>query len=290
MPYFSIIIPVYNVAPYLRECLDSVLAQTFTDWEAICVDDGSTDGSGAILDEYAAKDKRFRVFHQINKGVNFARQRALDASTGEWIASIDSDDFVASNFLDVFYKETCNVNCDFVWTDYYMVSNGIDEYKRQNSHLDVERLQVDFLRGALWGANWNKVYSRDFILKHKISFPVAERVYICEDLCFNIEYLFYRPNVKYCQSACYYYRERSGSALRSIFSLDRLLSGVYVNAFLLKYSLSDEAKNAIELRMVELKAQSYSSPSIPNKVFKQLYPKVLSLEGLALPLWHKVFF
>ena len=63
-PVFSIIIPVYNVAPYLRECLDSVLAQTFADWEAICVDDGSTDGSGAILDEYAAKDARFRIVHQ----------------------------------------------------------------------------------------------------------------------------------------------------------------------------------------------------------------------------------
>ena len=67
-PKFSIIIPVYNVAPYLRECFDSVLAQTFTNWEAICVDDGSTDGSGEILDEYAARDGRFRVIHQKNAG------------------------------------------------------------------------------------------------------------------------------------------------------------------------------------------------------------------------------
>ena len=79
---FSIIIPVYNVAQYLRECLDSVLAQTFTDWEAICVDDGSTDGSGAILDEYAAKDWRFRVIHQDNAGVGFARNVALNVARG----------------------------------------------------------------------------------------------------------------------------------------------------------------------------------------------------------------
>jgi len=72
-PFFSIIIPVYNVAPYLRECLDSVLAQTFTDWEAICVDDGSTDGSGAILDEYAAKEPRIKVIHPKNAGVGAAR-------------------------------------------------------------------------------------------------------------------------------------------------------------------------------------------------------------------------
>ena len=74
-PFFSVIIPVYNVAPYLRECLDSVLKQTFTDWEAICVDDGSTDESGAILDEYAAKDKRFRVIHQANAGVSAPSKR-----------------------------------------------------------------------------------------------------------------------------------------------------------------------------------------------------------------------
>lgn len=77
-PFFSIIIPVYNVAPYLRECLDSVLAQTFTDWECLCVADGSTDDSGIILDEYAQKDPRFRVFHKKNGGVSAARNLALD--------------------------------------------------------------------------------------------------------------------------------------------------------------------------------------------------------------------
>ena len=85
MKKFSIIIPVYNVAPYLRECLDSVLAQTLTDWEAICVDDGSTDGSGAILDEYAARDQRFRIIHQPNSGVSAARNVALDMVRREWI-------------------------------------------------------------------------------------------------------------------------------------------------------------------------------------------------------------
>ena len=98
-PFFSIIIPVYNVAPYLRECLDSVLAQTFTDWEAICVDDGSTDGSGAILDEYAAKDNRFRVFHQKNAGVSVARNNGLMLASGEWIWFVDSDDSIREGSL-----------------------------------------------------------------------------------------------------------------------------------------------------------------------------------------------
>lgn len=101
-PFFSIIIPVYNVAPYLRECLDSVLAQTFIDWEAICVDDGSTDGSGAILDEYAARDKRFRVIHKQNEGVGVARNYALDVAKGKWICFLDGDDVWHKEFLATF--------------------------------------------------------------------------------------------------------------------------------------------------------------------------------------------
>ena len=96
---FSIIIPVYNVEGYLRKCLDSLVAQTCADWEAICVDDGSTDGSGAILDEYAKKDGRFKVLHQENRGVSAARNAALDLAQGEWIMFADADDVVHRNEL-----------------------------------------------------------------------------------------------------------------------------------------------------------------------------------------------
>ena len=102
MAFISIIIPIYNVAPYLRECLDSVLAQTFTDWEAICVDDGSTDGSGAILDEYAASDQRFRVVHKKNEGVGATRNSALDVAKGNWICFLDGDDVWHKEFLATF--------------------------------------------------------------------------------------------------------------------------------------------------------------------------------------------
>ncbi|MBR3222428.1 MAG: glycosyltransferase family 2 protein [Kiritimatiellae bacterium] len=108
-PFFSIVIPVYNVAPYLRECLDSVLAQTFADWEALCVDDGSTDGSGAILDEYAAKDSRIKVLHTGNRGVSAARNSGIDAASGEYVTFLDGDDAYERFWLESFYgliKET----------------------------------------------------------------------------------------------------------------------------------------------------------------------------------------
>ena len=89
---FSIVIPVYNVAPYLEACLDSVRAQSLEDWECICVDDGSTDGSGAMLDEVAAKDGRFRVLHKANGGVSSARNAALGIAAGDWFLFLDADD------------------------------------------------------------------------------------------------------------------------------------------------------------------------------------------------------
>lgn len=97
LPKISIIVPVYNVEKYLRCCLDSIVAQTFTDWECICVDDGSPDNSGKILDEYAAKDNRFVIIHKENGGVSSARNVGLDIARGEWISFVDSDDILVQD-------------------------------------------------------------------------------------------------------------------------------------------------------------------------------------------------
>ncbi len=97
---YSIIIPVYNVAPYLRECLDSVLSQTYPGWECLCVNDGSTDESGAILDEYAKKDARFRIFHKKNGGVSSARNVALAGAKGPYITFIDGDDSLLPQWFE----------------------------------------------------------------------------------------------------------------------------------------------------------------------------------------------
>lgn len=99
MSVFSIVVPVYNVAAFLSACLDSLAGQTFRDWEAICVDDGSTDGSGAMLDEYAARDARFKVLHQKNRGVSAARNAALEVACGGWIMFVDADDLLRASAL-----------------------------------------------------------------------------------------------------------------------------------------------------------------------------------------------
>lgn len=101
---FSVIIPVYNVEPYLRECLDSVLAQTFPDWEAVCINDGSTDGSAAILDDYALHDSRFHIATQPNGGLSAARNTGIDHAHGDYILFLDSDDWLEPDTLDCIHS------------------------------------------------------------------------------------------------------------------------------------------------------------------------------------------
>ena len=104
MPKISVIVPVYNTEKYLHRCIDSILAQTFTDFELLLIDDGSKDNSGAICDEYAAKDSRVRVFHKENGGVSSARNLGLDNVRGEWVTFVDSDDWVEKEYIELFVK------------------------------------------------------------------------------------------------------------------------------------------------------------------------------------------
>lgn len=109
-PVVSVIVPVYKAEKYLHKCVDSILAQTFTDFEVLLIDDGSPDTSGDICDEYATKDKRIRVFHKKNAGVSSARNIGLDNAIGEWVAFVDADDYVEKNYLDSIFKVESDID------------------------------------------------------------------------------------------------------------------------------------------------------------------------------------
>lgn len=120
----SVIVPVYNVASYLPACIDSVLAQTFADFELLLVDDGSTDGSGDICDDYACRDVRVTVLHQPNAGPAAARNAALDVAQGEYVAFVDSDDVIHRQYLEVLYRcISTSADVDIVQSPYKIVSS-----------------------------------------------------------------------------------------------------------------------------------------------------------------------
>lgn len=107
-PKVSVIVPVYNVELYLNQCIDSILRNTFTDYELLLIDDGSTDNSGKICDEYAMNDCRIKAYHKTNGGVSSARNLGIEKANGEWMTFIDSDDLIDENFLNNLYKPLCD--------------------------------------------------------------------------------------------------------------------------------------------------------------------------------------
>ncbi len=215
-PYFSIIIPVYNVAPYLRECLDSVMGQTFQDWETICINDGSTDISGSILDEYAARDPRFRVIHQTNNGVSAARNRALDEIKGKWVCFLDGDDYWEEKFLGTIREMIRNYpgnNCFRVGFDRF--EDGTSETGSDIKTLSVEVIDISRMISIRDFYNYYFVcYVYQCDLFDGIRFPHYIRG---EDRCVLNRLQLQRIDaIVETECPLYRYRNRSGSAMNSI--------------------------------------------------------------------------
>ena len=138
MPKVSIIVPTYNVEQYLHECMDSIINQTLKDIEIICVDDGSTDNSGKILDEYATRDNRIKVIHKQNGGYGRAMNVGFDNATGEYIGIVEPDDYVALDMYEELYKKAIENDVDFIKADFNRFVNENNELKLFYNKLIME--------------------------------------------------------------------------------------------------------------------------------------------------------
>lgn len=184
-PTISVIVPVYKVENYLHRCVDSILAQSFTDFELLLIDDGSPDNCGAICDEYAAKDTRVRVFHKPNGGVSSARNLGLDNARGEWIAFVDSDDYVDVDYLSELVAYTKQDNVDFVVT-----LNTISSYTK-DSHVMLQHDDLELFskyKFQNYCQPWGKLYSNKVLEKMGLRFN--PNVHLMEDLMFALLYLY----------------------------------------------------------------------------------------------------
>lgn len=202
MPVISIIVPVYNVTKYLRCCVDSILAQTFPDIEVLLVDDGSTDDSGAICDEYAKKDSRVRVFHKTNGGVSSARNLGLDEAKGKWIMFVDSDDKVAPQICERLLEhatEGCIPIC--LWSE----GNDEDGYLPVVSKMEGDNTYPiqDVLKISIHHPV-ERLYEKYIIEENKLRFN--ENISFTEDTIFNFEYYAFLKSFYIIDEPLYYYR------------------------------------------------------------------------------------
>lgn len=203
-PKISIITPVYNAENYLFKCLNSIVAQSFLDWELILVDDGSTDNSAAICDDFAAIDNRIRVFHTLNLGVSAARQTGLCNSRGEYIIHVDSDDWVEVDMLENLYVAAVEENADVVICDYFTNDGNNQIYVQQKPNSLVPMNVLRELFQHLHGSCWNKLVKRSILMQYSISFPIG--LNYCEDIIIWLQ-LFQHSEIKisYHPSAYYHY-------------------------------------------------------------------------------------
>ena len=193
---FSVIIPVYNVEKYLRACLDSVLNQTFSDWEAVCVNDGSTDGSAAILREYAAKDNRFLVVEQPNAGLSAARNTGLKHAVGDYVLFLDSDDWLETNAL-----ETLAGNLD---GEDLVCFSGRRYLELEDCSLPADQLEERVYQSGMDYYNENALQRRDFAFVCVV-LRLYKRSFLEENGLRFKEGIFHEDNL-FTPLACYYAR------------------------------------------------------------------------------------
>ena len=237
MAQISIIIPVYNSEKYLRKCFDSIMNQTFTDFEVIVINDGSKDHSGEICDHYAKVDSRFKVFHKTNGGVSIARNTGIEHASGEYITFIDSDDWVDEDYLQMMMSVAIT-DCDLVvsgiicnYTDRkFKTLKTNDAYFSSN---DAHQLH-SLIKSRLYYGPCNKLYKSNIIKQNKITFP--QEISYGEDRIFNYHYISYVDNIQSVSYAGYHYLKLNTGSLTTttipnLFELEysqwKMLNDVY---------------------------------------------------------------
>lgn len=223
-PKLSIIVPIYNVEKYINKCIDSILAQTFTDFELILVDDGTLDNCGKICDEYAKADSRIKVIHKKNGGLSSARNAGIDIAQGEYIGFVDSDDLIKDDMYDLLYKAILKYNadisiCNFIKFDedsQFIFKKEMDEGMEVWTNIEaLEKLNTDN-DGKIVVA-WNKLYKKE--LWNDIRFPKGK---IHEDAFTMHKILFAANKVVNTNKYLYGYLQRNSSIIGSGFSLNSL--------------------------------------------------------------------
>lgn len=210
MPKVSIIVPVYNVDRYLSECLDSIRSQTMQDWEAILVDDGSTDSSGIICEDYAAKDNRFRVIHKENGGAASAKNVGLDQVTGEYTAFLDSDDTVSSEWLN-----TCMAVCsdadviEYAFDRHYITGYERVLFTEETGNFTAESYLSQYLDNWQCSLFWNKVFRSELL--NTVRFRKERRC--IDDEFFTYKAVTYADAIIRIPDVLYHYRQRQSGVV-----------------------------------------------------------------------------
>lgn len=221
-PAVSVIVPIYKVEEYICECIESVLSQTFSDYELILVDDGSTDSCGKISDDFLRRDSRIKTIHKANGGLSDARNAGLNLASGKYIYFLDGDDIIDGDLLKTAVAEIRNGYDLVVFNSYNLYE---DKTESASNHLlgsieiknDSERNKFflnTFLLSKIGWSSSDRLYKKSIVDEHKISFADNKRIFL-EDLFFSCCYSAYVRKISCIKDRLFYYRQRQGSIMHT---------------------------------------------------------------------------
>lgn len=308
---FSIIIPVYNSEKYLEQCLNSIINQSYQEFEVIIVNDGSTDNSLDICKKFCKRYKKIKLINQKNKGVSAARNIAISLAKEKYIMFIDADDFLDELALEKIYNKLNDI--DLLCFSYKKIyKNKTVDVELENDLDSKEKIQDRiFLDDKIGGFVWNKVFKREIIIENEICFRAD--IHYCEDYIFLSEYLKFCKKIKYCRLAVYNYRMRKSSVsfdfynkknvsvLKSFEKLTELYNNIpkYYYKFCYDYILSyykfkkivdDDFKNE---KILNLEYEIVKNKKIKEKIkfyflkyFPKLYRKIREIKNKQIDLYE----
>lgn len=231
--FFSLIIPVYNVEKYLNQCMETVINQSFKDYEIILVDDGSTDSSGDLCDIWGNRFKSensecpIRVIHQANKGLDGARNAGLDVATGEWIVFVDSDDELCENMLNTLYSRIQDYQADLYCYNMVKMQDDGTEFHKEVYHTEHETItfknekdRFDYYTQRLirYKDSWEAIlrcYNKKIIDEHNLRFQKCKDIF-AEDLAFTLQYILWVDRIQMLCDIMYRYRQAPNSIMHTL--------------------------------------------------------------------------
>lgn len=269
-PLISIIIPVYKAEKYLHCCVDSVLAQSFTNFELILIDDGSPDNSGTICDEYAKQDRRIKVFHQENQGVSAARNLGIEQAKGEWIAFIDSDDWVENTMYEEMYHAASLANADIAGCNFWEILPT--HASVINTFYTSQSLFLADIISSNWGVVWKLLIKKYLFTDYKIRFP--QNLNGGEDYLVCVQLLVKAKQTICINKPLYHYNRCNGQSIITTSTLtntyDQIKATDLVIYFLQKEGLLEKFSSEIKIRQFHAKLPLLTQNP---KEWKKLYPQ-----------------
>lgn len=211
----SVIIPIYNAGQYLSKCLESILNQTMTDFELVCINDGSTDSSGLIVKQYIQKDSRIKLYSQENKGVSAARNYGIERAEGEYIAFVDADDWVEPDYLEWLYNAATKRNVKIAICGHDIVTDetNITEPGMETGLLSSNAaLEIALRPNGYQGYLWNKLFHRSLFFDTGIR--LKQNIFLLEDLLCVCQCMMQVSQIYYESEVKYHYNQKAGSTYR----------------------------------------------------------------------------